>query len=591
MRPKSVSRMPVRTSLFVALLSFCLAVVVGCGGGGGGTVPGGGEFRYETVWTAGTSNSQVVSLLNQNEIALTTRVLNRGGETAFNVTDLADGTYQVDASLYSGTDGSGVRVGRLRAFVEIDNNQVLFRSASGGASAGVVVTPTSATIALNGSKQFAANLRTSTGEALFTLDTFDWLALGGVATVTTEGLATATATGSGSIRATHNPSSLRGTASLTVSPFNPTRTKWTVLVYLNAANDLFTFSNLNVNQMEEVAGNADVRFVLQWKQSRDVDSRSTFDGTRRVVVTPDNTSTVVSPVVQDMGDGVDMGRWQTLRDFIAWGKQYYPADRTVLVIWNHGNGWLRSANATLSRAVSYDDETGNSIQTDELPLALAGNVFDILAFDASLMQMLEVAYEIRSHARYIAGSEESPPGEGYPYHLIFDGFRDNPDQTTAALSEAFVNGMLEYPPYVSRQITQSVIDPTRLPALVTAVDNLAAAMIANSAQLTVPTRNARNNAQSYKPTLSRYFRDLWDLCRVLIADANTPAPVKTAAASVQTAVENAVLHEGHNSNSPNSHGISIDFSPSTFFSSVQTDYGRLDLAADSRWDEWLRIAP
>ena len=49
-----------------------------------------------------------------------------------------------------------------------------------------------------------------------------------------------------------------------------TTTKWPVLVYINAANDLYQFSDLNMNQMEQVAGNNQVRFVVQWKQSTDL---------------------------------------------------------------------------------------------------------------------------------------------------------------------------------------------------------------------------------------------------------------------------------------------------------------------------------
>src|SRR5476649_1145928 len=118
------------------------------------------------------------------------------------------------------------------------------------------------------------------------------------------------------------------------------RTTWTVLVYLNAANDLDAFSPLNISQMEQAAINPQVRFIVQWKQSTKLNSTATFNGTRRYLIEPNAAGTGVNKLIQDMGTGVDMGVPQTLNQFIKWGQTYYPSDHTVVVLWDHGNGWL-----------------------------------------------------------------------------------------------------------------------------------------------------------------------------------------------------------------------------------------------------------
>src|SRR5204863_591509 len=151
-------------------------------------------------------------------------------------------------------------------------------------------------------------------------------------------------------------------------------------------------------------------------------------GTRRYYVTKDNnTQAISSTLLEDMGTGVDMGSWQTLRNFVLWGEDQYPADHYALVIWNHGAGWLptKAAGNKLSvppRAVSIDDSTNNEIETWQLPQAMvvqaqgARHPLDILIFDASLMQMAEVAYEVKdvivgpAAPGVMVGSEESPPG-------------------------------------------------------------------------------------------------------------------------------------------------------------------------------------
>lgn len=523
---------------------------------------------------------------------VTSRVLNRSvPDTTFSVPSLAPGRYRLDAELFSGSDGGGANLGEINAYVEVDTSTVVFRSRASGAPVGAQATPTSATIPLNGSGNFAGNLVAAGGEALFSApDSFAFSVLGGIGSVDSTGLFTAQTAGSGTVRATHTASSLRGSSNVTVTNVNVQRGKWTVLVFLNAANNLFSFSDLNVNQMEEVAGNPDVRFVLQWKQSREVQPQSSFSSTRRVLVKPDTSGQVVSEVVQDLGPNIDMGDWRELQEFINWGKEFYPADRYCVIVWNHGNGWLRSDSAT-SRAVSFDDVTGNSIQLDELRMALGSNRFDIVAFDASLMQMVETAYELRDQAVTVIGSEESPPGEGYPYDDVFRAFRDNPTLGTRALSQNFVTAMVNHPPYAGRKITQSVVDTSKLDNVASALDLLAADLIANLGSMTPAIQSARNTSQSYSPTISRYFRDIYDLCDKLKAHASTPEFIRARCTAVQTALTEAIVHEGHNAQSPNSHGLAVDFSPSSFFTIVQGEYARFKFSADTRWDEFLRVAP
>ena len=88
----------------------------------------------------------------------------------------------------------------------------------------------------------------------------------------------------------------------------------------------------------------------------------------------------------------------------------------------------------------------------------------------------------------------------------------------------------------------------------------------------------------------RYYYDLWDIANRL-QNASTPTAVKTAAQGVKTAVEAAVIWNGFTPLSAGSHGISIDFSPRTAFQDYATDYSLTQLAKDTRWDEWLAVAP
>jgi hypothetical protein len=547
--------------------------------------------------------SQVLQILDVDGNVVFTFAINRNGIEVSTLTigSVTPGVYEFRATLYSQADAQGVVMGVSSQVVDLCGKTVNVRTTNALPPDRIKLSPSVTDITEQQSKRFIATVLAATGESVFVQDgALTWSVLGGIGTVDQTGFFTATTAGDGSVRASLSSPSLSAAAVVHVQDFNIVQGKWTVLVYLNAANDLFAESDLNVNQMEQVAGNPDVRFVLQWKQSRDAFPSSSFDGVRRVLVKPDNTPTVVSEVVQSnlvdgMGNALDMGDPQTLLDFLDWAKTYYPADRYVLVIWNHGNGWRRGPEEDRGRAFSYDDQYGTSIQIWEADDALGSHVFDILAWDASLMQMLEVAYEVRDHALYVVGSEESPPAEGYPYHLVFDDFRDNPDAATASLTQAFVDGMLSHPPYVTRKITQSSIDASQLVALRTAVSALGTALTteynADPTGMAPRVQNVRATTQAYSQSSQRYYRDLVDLCLKLEAEPGMPSSVVNAAAAVRAQVAIAVIFEGHNGNSPGSNGVSIDFSPASVFGASAADYLQMKFAQDSTWDEWLSVAP
>jgi len=44
--------------------------------------------------------------------------------------------------------------------------------------------------------------------------------------------------------------------------------------------------------------------------------------------------------VADWGER-NFGNPQTLIDFVTWGRKKFPSKRTMLIIWNHGQGWRR----------------------------------------------------------------------------------------------------------------------------------------------------------------------------------------------------------------------------------------------------------
>ncbi|MDW8052768.1 MAG: clostripain-related cysteine peptidase [Armatimonadota bacterium] len=369
--------------------------------------------------------------------------------------------------------------------------------------------------------------------------------------------------------------------------------RWTVMVFMNAANDLDDYSELNMNQMEQAQTNPNVRVVVQWKRAERFAPSGSWTGTRRYLIQYDtNLQVVNSRLLQDLGEGVDMGSAQTLREFVQWARTNYPADRYALVIWNHGSGWRSRA----TRAVSFDDELGTSIKIWELPTAIrptsADPVMDVLLFDASLMQMLEVAYECRNIARYIVGSEESPPGEGYPYHEILKPLMDNSDiapaQWVSAIPNIFVNWYhTNFPSY--RNITQSAVDASRLETVAETLDALAGSLLSKRTQYRISLARARQDAQNY--TTYPEYRDLWHAAQ-LIRQYTGDAELAQRVSALQGALSAAIIANNRdtrpNSRVANSYGLSIYYPDS---GSYLGRYSNTALSRATRWDEWLQVAP
>lgn len=609
----------------IAVLFACstIALIAGCGGGGGGTSSSNnalgpcavtttvGSLTYNTTWGSSPSNaSQVIQIINVDGFVIRTDSVNRNGvsNSSITLTNLTSGIHMIRATLYSGANASGSTLGTASAILDLCSNGPGGANVTMDFSAGATVTdlsvaPTPITIKEQNLNQFVAIAKAGNSIGFLPPSDLNWSVQGGIGTVSSTGQFTATNIGNGTVTVNSNSTLLSGLAVVNVTQRTITQGKWTIIVFLNAANDLYSFSTLNMNQMEQVASNPDVRFVVQWKQSKTAFGGSSFDGVRRYLVKPDNTSAIASELVQNnvqdnFGNALDMGSPQVLNDFITWAKTNYPADRYALILWNHGNGWQRGLeDEQPTRAFSYDDQYGTSIKTWQTNQALNGHHFDIIGWDASLMQMIEVAYEARSYADYIVGSEESPPGEGYPYHLIFDNFRDTPDASTLTLAQAFVDGMQEQTLpgniYQFRKITQSVLQTNQLSNVTAKLSVLADELSANRLGMVSQIQNIRATAQSYSPNSTRYYRDITDLCLKFEADSsgNVPTSVKTACADVRTALSQAVVYEFHNSQSPNSNGLSIDFSPNLTFSTYRSDYIQLKFAIDSQWDEWLSLAP
>jgi Clostripain family len=247
------------------------------------------------------------------------------------------------------------------------------------------------------------------------------------------------------------------------------------------------------------------------------------------------------------------------------------------------------SEATQDRAIAYDDTSRDFLDNIELKRVLAevkkqtGRVPDVLGFDACLMNMVEVAYQLKGTARVVVGSEELEPGDGWPYDRVLKSLAANPDVSGAELGTQIVDHYIDS--YRAGSITQSVLDLSRLDEVARATNTLATALITairSAAEYTAVTKTL--NATQRFDTAD--FVDLGHFCQELEKRSKAAAVKRAATAVLESLIgpNGFVLAERHKgSDVSDATGVAIYFPRGP----VSKVYGRLDFAKATSWRRFL----
>lgn len=386
----------------------------------------------------------------------------------------------------------------------------------------------------------------------------------------------------------------------TVTPpdlITPAKHKWTVMVYMAADNDLDPWGVADLNEMERGTPAEDGSGSPPAVRTLALFDRAGLNNTTIYQVQHDTTDTIASTPLET-GER-NTGDPDTLHYFVNFCQQYAPAEHYLLVLWDHGSGWntyqdKRTPQVT-SRAICVDDSSSGAIIRDvDLPAAIAGrDPIDIVATDACLMAMLEVAYELRNSADYLVAAEEETPLPGFDYEPILRTLNSpawllkTPAQIAAYISQqVYLSWSLL--PNQSANLTSSVIDLTRVDAVAAATQNLANILTANAAKYAAEITYARQRALHFGGA-SLSILDLADFAAQLNAKVNDTA-LDANTAALSSVISSVVLDNSHSGGDYNrAHGISIYFPSLDYYAlpGTASNYGILALSKDTTWDDWL----
>jgi hypothetical protein len=210
--------------------------------------------------------------------------------------------------------------------------------------------------------------------------------------------------------------------------------EWTIMVYLDADNNLDPYGYVNVDDMMAVGSTEDVNIVVLWDKYDDVANLYKVE-LRDLSIAKRFT---LNGIEANMGDP------NTLRDFVKYSTNHFKADNYALVLWDHGDD---------HRGCCWDDHTEDPdhpvdhLTHQEITSALSGSQINILAFDACVEGMIEVAYEYvwaGLDIEYLVATEGYVPGSGYPYYDILEDLVANSKMDAFDLSKIIVDNYIAY---------------------------------------------------------------------------------------------------------------------------------------------------
>jgi hypothetical protein len=281
--------------------------------------------------------------------------------------------------------------------------------------------------------------------------------------------------------------------------------QWTLMVFMAGDSDLSQSAFRNINEMEEIGSTSDVQVVVQVEFSPEFSSslpKNTLRG--RIVKDTDNTQ--IKSTLNDLGN-LDMTDPATLTDFIEWVTTQYPARHYAIILWSHGLGWKGPSKGMIKDVTSAGDNYIMSLPNLAQAVHDSGVRLDIIDFDACLMGMYEVAYELKGFSDYITFSEALFPIYGNPYTAILSELISRPDINGEELAHIITSACKDYYKELGFSLTKSAIKSSELEKVHIGVNDLANILINNMAIEGEHIRTAVGNTQEY---YSYIYRDLGD---------------------------------------------------------------------------------
>lgn len=326
--------------------------------------------------------------------------------------------------------------------------------------------------------------------------------------------------------------------------------KWAFMAYIAGDNDLSDYALLDVTEMCKEGASSNSHVTVQ------IDTQGDFDGLVRYEITePDATGKAYRTVIERKPEE-DSGSPECLKSFLKFALERYPADQKIGVVWSHGSGFKGKA-----RDAGYDYTSGKSMDMNEIVSALKkgginkNNKLTILGFDACLMAMIEVAHHFNEHAEILVGSQQTEPGNGWPYDKVLKLI--NNSNSKEVVAKGIVDAYIAYYKQSHEsEVTQAALDLSKTNAVITALHELGIYLKQNLQGIKGRLNKVRMQSQNFE--YADYI-DLINFTANLSKTINEPT-LKRLCSQLIKAAESCIIHSGNYGQSmKNAYGLSMWF--------------------------------
>ena len=177
----------------------------------------------------------------------------------------------------------------------------------------------------------------------------------------------------------------------------------------------------------------------------------------------------------DQQPRANMGDARTFGAFLQFSRQNYPADRTMVVLWDHGGGSV--TGVSFDENYDYDSLTLSELRQgfqSAYSLSAETPPIDVIGFDTCLMATVDTAAAFRDVAEILVASEELEPGCGWYYTGFLEALSQDPGMDGARLGQQICDTYLSQCRWnlVGAETTLSVVDLGKLTPLLDAYEEM-----------------------------------------------------------------------------------------------------------------------
>ena len=179
------------------------------------------------------------------------------------------------------------------------------------------------------------------------------------------------------------------------------------------------------------------------------------------------------------------------------------------------------------RGISYDDHSGNHITTPQLGVAMGemvkargGKPIELFGMDACLMQMYEVAYQVRDFVNVQIGSEQTEPAAGWYYTTFLKELVANPNMSEEELGVIVEKGyMASYTngPQGNQGVQGSAISLAKMKAAMPQFNAYVDYLLSIAPKYMSQIKAAYNSSQSYAYS---DYKDIQHFMKLTLASIN-----------------------------------------------------------------------